>query len=77
MLERIDLERVATEAHQIDIGRTLLTLVVGFFWLLGWTAGKICIVLAAAITFAAAAIKVGWQDAHKPVATRRRGIGPA
>lgn len=74
MLERIDVARISDEAHQIDIGRTLLTLLMGFFWLLGWLVGKLAIGIGAAITYPIAAARVGWRDAHQPsVRTRRRG----
>lgn len=74
MLERIDLDRVTVEAHQIDIGRTLLTVVVGFFWLLGFVVGKVSIAVVAGITFSVAAMRIGWQDAHKgSMKTGRRG----
>ena len=75
MLERIDLDRISREAHQIDIGRMLLTLLAGIFWLIGWSVAKVCILLVAIVTYSIAAMKVGWQDAHEGsmVKTGRRG----
>lgn len=72
MLERLDLERVTDEAQRVDIGRGLLTLLIGFFWVLGWLAAKAVIVVATVVSFAVAAMKVGWQDAHRSSAVRRR-----
>lgn len=70
---RLDVERVSAEAREIHLGRALLTLVVGGFWLLGWLTAKLVIGAGTAITFALAAAKVGWQDAHSTRAGRDLG----
>jgi len=60
LLDRVPLERVRAEARDVHLGRALLTLLVGVFWLLGWLAGKLTL----AIGFAYAAAKVGFQEAR-------------
>jgi hypothetical protein len=65
----VDLDRVAAEARDVRVGRALLTVVVGVFWAVGWAAGMVV----TGITFAAAAAKVGWQDARRgPAGARGR-----
>jgi hypothetical protein len=73
--ELVELDRIAVEAHRIDLGRTALTLLAGLFWLIGFVVGKLVIGVVAAVTYSMAAVKVGWQDAHRQ--TTRRGVGPA
>ena len=78
MLERIDLEAVSERAERIHVGRALLTLLVGFFWLVGWAAGKLAIGVTVTVTSVLAAIQVGWEDAHKTTTVRpRRRVGTA
>jgi hypothetical protein len=72
LLDRVPLERVQAEARQVHLGRLLLTLLVGVFWLLGWAAGMVSL----AVGFAFAAMKVGWQDARGSREVRSRA-GPA
>lgn len=64
-LDRVPVDRITAEARQIRLGRLLLTLVAGLFWLIGWVAGK----AALAVVWCAVAVKVGWQEAR----TARRG----
>ena len=67
MLERIDFDRVQADAQQIRIGQAILTLLIGFFWLLGWLAGRSVL----GIKTAMAAIKVGWRAGLTPSPRRR------
>jgi len=57
-MQLVDLDRVEAEARDIRPGRALLTVIVGVFYAVGWTAGK----LVTGLSFAAAAVKVGWAD---------------
>ncbi len=58
-LDRIPVHAIRTRADQINIGRLLVTLFVGVFWLVGFAARKALRGLA----FVAAAIQLGWRDA--------------
>lgn len=69
VLDAVPLERIDAEARQVHLGRALLTLLVGLFWLLGWLAGKATL----AIGFAYAAAKVGFTEARNPTGGPRRG----
>lgn len=70
LAERIDTDRIAAEASRIDIGRGLLTLIAGLFYVLGWTAAMIVIGAGATVTWSIAAARIGWRDAHRPRAGR-------
>jgi len=64
VLERVPVDRISAEARDVHIGRTLLTLLAGFFYVLGWLAGK----LVGGVAWCFAAVKVGWQESRpKPV----------
>lgn len=64
VLERVPVDRINAEARQMQLGRTLLTLLAGFFYLLGWLAAKVVGVVWGAIAWCAAAVKVGWVEAR-------------
>jgi hypothetical protein len=72
ILDRVPVDRVQAEARKVDLGRALLTLLVGTFWLVGWLAGKATL----GIAFALAAARVGFQDARVQ-AGRSPRAGPA
>jgi hypothetical protein len=69
VLEAVPLERIRAEAREVHLGRTLLTLLVGVFWLIGWLAGKATL----AVGFAYASAKIGFQEARNPTGGPRRG----
>jgi hypothetical protein len=69
LLDRVPVDRISDEARQVHLGRALLTLLVGIFWLLGWLAGKATL----AVGFAYAAAKIGYQEARNPTGGPRRG----
>jgi hypothetical protein len=60
ILDRVPVDQIRAEARDFHLGRTLLTLVVGVFWLLGWLAGKASL----AVGFCWAAVVIGWKEAH-------------
>lgn len=55
------LERITAEARQIHVGRLLLTLLAGFFYVLGWVAAKAVL----AVVWCCVAMKVGFQEGRK------------
>jgi hypothetical protein len=72
LADRVPFERIQAEARQVDLGRALLTVLVGVFWLGGWLAGKLTL----GIGFAYAAAKVGYAEARSPTARGPYGHAP-
>jgi hypothetical protein len=66
VLDRVPVDEITARARQVNLGRVLLGLIAGFFWLAGWAAGR----LSLAVIWCVLAVKVGWE------AGRSRG-GPA
>jgi hypothetical protein len=71
LLDRVPTEEIRAEADQIRLGRLLLTVLVGFFFLIGWTAGKASL----GTRFALAAVRRGWKEARGEPVGRPRGGG--
>jgi hypothetical protein len=59
-LERVPVDQIETEAAQIQPGRGLRTLLIGVFYAVGWTAGKVSV----GGRLAMAGIRRGWKDAR-------------
>ena len=72
LLERVPVERIEAQARPVDLGRLLVVLVVGFFYLLGFAARKVVLVLGVTLGWVIAATRTGWQDAAVPAEERRR-----
>lgn len=66
ILDRVPLDRITTEAKKLHFWRTVLTLIAGLFFLLGWIVAKTVMLIWAAIAWCVAAVKIGWQDARRP-----------
>lgn len=67
VLERIPVDRITSEAREMQLGRTLVTLLAGVFYVLGWLAAKAVGAVWGAVSWCVAATKVGWMDARRPV----------
>ena len=61
-------ERITVKARQVHFWRTVLTVVAGLLFGLGWIAFKTFAALWFVAAWCGAAVKVGWQEAG---ATRR------
>lgn len=59
----VEVARLEAEAHEIHLGRTLLTILAAVFYALGWGAAMIVIGVWTVLTWSAAAMRLGWQDA--------------
>jgi hypothetical protein len=75
LLERVPIDRIEQQAKPVDVGRLLITLIVGFFYLLGFIARKVALVLGVGLGWMLAAVVTGWQDAAKPAEERRSRMG--
>lgn len=69
VLDRVPLERISAEARQVQVGRLLLTLLAGLFYLIGWLVAKLLI----GVVWCCVAVKVGYVEAGGPVRKARRG----
>lgn len=64
VLDRVPVDRITTEAREVRFLRTLLTLVAGVLWGVGWVAGKVLGGIWLALAWSATAVKVGWIEAR-------------
>ncbi len=71
VLDRVPVERITAQARQVHAGRTLLTLLAGFFYLVGWVAFRVATVLWLALAWCAVATREGWREARKAEAARK------
>jgi hypothetical protein len=62
ILDRVPVGRISTEAREVHLGRTLLTIIAAVFFAIGWAAARVFLALA----WCGVAVKVGWQEARKP-----------
>lgn len=67
VLQRVPVEQINREARETHFWRTVLTLIAGLLFGIGWLAAKIFTGLWFALAWSATAVKVGWQEG------RRRG----
>lgn len=64
VLDRAPVERITAEARQVQFFRTLLTLIAGILYGIGWLAGKVLGALWLAVVWSFTAVKVGWVEAR-------------
>lgn len=64
MLAAATVDRIRTDAHQFDLARALLVLVLLPFVLAGWLVAKSWKLVELAAGYAAAAWKTGWHTAR-------------
>lgn len=65
ILDRIPVDRINTEARQIQFGRAVLTLLAGLLYVIGWTVAKVFAVIWLALTWSWTAVKLGWQEGRR------------
>ncbi len=65
VLDRVPLDRISDEAREVHFGRTLLTILAGVFFGLGWLAAKAFRLVWLAIVWVGVAVKIGWMEARK------------
>jgi hypothetical protein len=71
VLERVPVDRISAEARDVPFGRTVLTVIAGILYGIGWLVGTTFTAFWRAVVWVAVAVKVGWQDARKPEAGER------
>jgi len=70
VLDRVPVDRITVEARQIHFGTTLLSVIGGILYGLGWLLAKTFNVVWFAIAWAGVAVKLGWTDARAGGRTR-------
>lgn len=64
VLDRVPVDRITTEAREVQFLRTLLTVIAAVLWATGWAAGKVLGAVWLAAVWSVTAVKVGWSDAR-------------
>lgn len=59
-------ERIAVEARQVHFWRTVLTVIAGLLYGVGWVTYRSLSGLWFAAAWCGAAVKVGWVEARRP-----------
>lgn len=62
MAGSVPLERISAEAREVRFTRTVLTLLAGLLFGLGWVVARACRVVWAALAWAVTAVRVGWRE---------------
>ena len=75
MTERVPLDRISQRAHAANPGRTVLAVVAGLLFGLGWLAYKACAVAWLAVAWCGSAVIEGWTEARKAESVRRARAG--
>lgn len=66
VLDRVPVDRITAEARKIRFWRTVLTLLAGLLFLIGWSVAKAFGVAWLVAAWTATAVKVGWLEGRKP-----------
>lgn len=69
VLDRVPVSRITDEARQVRFGYTVLTVIAGLLYALGWLIAKAFTGAWFVAAWLGTAVKVGWTDA-------RAGRGP-
>lgn len=66
VLDDATVELITVRAREIRFWRTVLTLLAGLFYGIGWTAARVCGGVWLALAWMFTAVRVGWQEGRKP-----------
>jgi hypothetical protein len=69
VMDRITTEQILRDAHQVRFSRIVLTLVLGFFWVIGWTVGHLWLGLVVCVI----SVRRGWRDGTGYVPPQQAG----
>lgn len=73
--ERVPMERISQRAHAARPGRSVLAVIAGLLFGLGWLGYKTLAVAWLTAAWCASAVIEGWQEARKAEAVRRARAG--
>ncbi len=71
-LARVPVTRINERAREIHFWRTVLTLIAGLLFGLGWVVAKGFGGVWLVLTWTATAVAMGWQDARRPATPSTR-----
>ena len=75
LLDRVPVDRISQRAHAAKPGRTVLAVITGLLFGLGWLAYKACAVGWLALVWCGSAVIEGWQASRQAEAVRRARAG--
>lgn len=67
-LEQVPLQRITAEARQVHFGRTVLTIMAGLLFGLGWLVAKTLGGIWLALAWSVTAVRLGWAEARSSTA---------
>ena len=66
VLDRVPLDEITGQAREAKPGRTLLTVIAGALFGLGWLTARVFAVLWLALSWSWVAVREGWRASHGP-----------
>jgi hypothetical protein len=69
MVDHSAAEQILADARQVRLSRVMLTLFLGTFWVIGWTAGHLWL----GLVVCAISVRRGWRDGTGYVSPRQPG----
>jgi hypothetical protein len=73
VLDRVPVDRITVEARDIQVGRTVVTLLAALLYVIGWVAAKLFTAVWFAVAWSAVAVKVGWKEGRASSSMVRKG----
>jgi uncharacterized membrane protein YedE/YeeE len=65
-VQRVPVDRINEQAQQVRFWRTVLTVIAGFLFGVGWLAAKGFAVAWLAVSWSVVAARLGWREARGP-----------
>lgn len=65
VMREVPVDRITREAREIHFWRTVLTLVAGLLYGIGWLVAKLFTGFWLALAWTFTAVKLGWQEGRK------------
>jgi hypothetical protein len=71
LLDRVPLDEITAQAREVRFGRTVLTVIAGVLFGLGWLAYKVAAAAWLCAAWSVVAVKAGWTESRKAEVARR------
>lgn len=71
LLDTQRLDRITAEARQVQVGRTLLTVLAAVLFGVGWIVARTVNALWLGLAWSAVAVKVGWVEGRRAAPRKR------